>query len=148
MYLTALSIGVVLFPLALSTTISFGIGLAVVCLAAAGFANTTTTATANTLVQTTASDDLRGRVMSVYSTVLAGTIPIGALIAGAIADFAGTPASVAFGGLIVVGGVLLLAAQARRTTATVPPPATDVSAAGAVSTAPTRLTTSSLRTKN
>jgi MFS family permease len=148
MYLTALSIGIALLLLALSATISFGIGLAMVCLAAAGFANTTTTATANTLVQTAASDELRGRVMSVYSTVFAGTIPIGALIAGAIADLGGAPASVAFGGLIVVVGVLILATQARRTVSTASPRVKDMSGASAGSTNASQLTTTPLRNKH
>src|SRR4029078_7338824 len=42
-------------------------------------------ATANTLVQLTVPDQLRGRVMSVYTTVFAGSTPFGVLITGAIA---------------------------------------------------------------
>ena len=56
------------------------------CWRMAGFASSNAMATANTLVQTVASDALRGRVMAVYMTVFAGTTPFGALISGAIAD--------------------------------------------------------------
>jgi uncharacterized membrane protein AbrB (regulator of aidB expression) len=87
-------------------------------------------------------------VMSVYSTVFAGTIPIGALIAGAIADLGGAPASVAFGGLIVVGGVLVLATQARRTASIASPSVQDVSGASAGSTSASQLTTTPLRNKH
>jgi Na+/melibiose symporter-like transporter len=41
--------------------------------------------TANTMVQTLAPDEMRGRVFSVYSLALIGTAPIGAMIIGAAA---------------------------------------------------------------
>jgi len=40
--------------------------------------------------------------MSVYMTFFAGTVPLGAFLAGAIADWFGPPASLAFGGTITV----------------------------------------------
>ena len=43
-------------------------------------------ANGNTLIQTTVPDELRGRVISVYTTVFAGSTPIGALFAGALAS--------------------------------------------------------------
>lgn len=144
MYLTGLGLGAALLVLAFSAALPSGIWLAMACLATIGFATTTTTATANTLVQTTASDELRGRVMAVYSTVFAGTIPIGALIAGAVAGLFGAPVSVAVGGVIVAVGASALAAQARRATAPVPAkrrPVKDTAGAGASTgqLTPTRL---------
>ena len=62
-------------------------------------------ATTNTLIQLTVPDELRGRVMSVYTTVFAGSTPIGGLFAGAIAAIAGVPMA-----LIVGGALALLAA--------------------------------------
>ena len=54
----------------------------------------------NTLIQTMSPDNLRGRVMSVYSMMFMGMAPIGALISGAVAEHIGAPLAVAGGGLI------------------------------------------------
>ena len=62
----------------------------------------TQNATANTLVQTTVPDQLRGRVMSVYMMVFQGFFPIGALIAGTVAEKFGVPVGAAFGGVIAL----------------------------------------------
>jgi MFS family permease len=62
-------------------------------------------ATTNTLIQLTVPDVLRGRVMSVYTTVFAGSTPIGGLFAGTIAAMAGVPVA-----LIAGGALALLAA--------------------------------------
>ena len=66
-------------------------------------------ATANTLVQSTVPDSLRGRVMSVYMMVFVGFFPIGSLIAGTVAENFGVPAGAAFGGTIALAyGLFLL----------------------------------------
>jgi MFS family permease len=59
--------------------------------------------TANTTIQMTVPDHLRGRVMSVYTTLFAGSVPAGGLFAGAIAS--GWGVGVAF----LAGAVLTLA---------------------------------------
>ncbi|HEX5498911.1 MAG TPA: MFS transporter, partial [Thermomicrobiales bacterium] len=74
-----------------------------------GFSMTTTSAMANTRIQSIAPDPLRGRVMSVYTTVFTGTSPFGALLVAAIADGIGTPGSLAVGGAATVGSVALIA---------------------------------------
>ena len=71
-----------------------------------GLATTNTMSTANTLVQTRADDELRGRVMAVYMTVFAGSIPIGALIAGWVTDHFGAPASLVMGGTMIIAAGL------------------------------------------
>ncbi|MDI7278148.1 MAG: MFS transporter, partial [Anaerolineae bacterium] len=58
---------------------------------------------ANSLVQTEAADRLRGRVMSIYSLVFFGLLPIGGLLAGAVAQEIGEPATVMISALIGVG---------------------------------------------
>jgi MFS family permease len=65
-----------------------------------GFAMMIQFGAANTLIQTMTPDSLRGRVMSVYSMVFMGMAPIGALIAGAVAEHTGAPLALASGGLI------------------------------------------------
>ena len=54
----------------------------------------------NTLIQTMSPDSLRGRVMSVYSMMFMGMAPIGALVAGAVAERVGAALAVAGGGII------------------------------------------------
>jgi MFS family permease len=64
--------------------------------------------TSNSLVQTQTPDALRGRVMSVYTMVFFGTVPIGSLLSGQIADRAGEPAAVyVAGAALAVFAVLL-----------------------------------------
>ncbi len=58
---------------------------------------------ANTLLQTHVADELRGRVMSIYSLIMFGGIPLGALWAGALAHFIGAPLT------LVVSGAIALA---------------------------------------
>jgi len=53
----------------------------------------------NTLIQSMAPDSLRGRVLAAYSMMLMGMAPIGALVAGFLADRIGAPATVAAGGV-------------------------------------------------
>jgi MFS family permease len=59
-----------------------------------GFASMLMVNTINVTIQNSIPDALRGRVMSLYVTVFAGSAPIGGLLAGAMAQAWG--ASVAF----------------------------------------------------
>ncbi|MBV9228259.1 MAG: MFS transporter [Chloroflexi bacterium] len=65
--------------------------LSLVLIAAVGFAQIALSATANTTVQTVTPDHLRGRIMSVYMLVFAGSIPIGNLFTGGLAHLFGAP---------------------------------------------------------
>ncbi|HEX5591293.1 MAG TPA: MFS transporter, partial [Candidatus Limnocylindrales bacterium] len=56
-------------------------------------------ATANTLIQLNVPDQLRGRVLGVYTMVFAGSTPLGGLLAGALASAFSVPVSIAFGGV-------------------------------------------------
>jgi MFS family permease len=60
-----------------------------------GFASMLMVNTINVTIQNSVPDVLRGRVMSLYVTVFAGTAPIGGLLAGALAEAFGS--AVAFG---------------------------------------------------
>jgi hypothetical protein len=57
-----------------------------VLLFAAGAGAITMMATANTTMQLAAPDALRGRVMSVYTTVFGGSAPVGGLLMGGLAS--------------------------------------------------------------
>ncbi len=56
----------------------------------------------NTMLQTIADEDKRGRVMSFYSMALMGTSPIGNLLAGTIASKTGIPNALLISGIITV----------------------------------------------
>jgi MFS family permease len=53
----------------------------------------------NTLIQAMVPDELRGRVMAIYSMMYMGMAPFGALMGGALADRLGAPLTVAVGGV-------------------------------------------------
>ena len=56
-------------------------------------------ASSNTLIQAMVPDELRGRVMAVYSMMFMGMAPFGALWAGWVAERIGAPHTVAIGGV-------------------------------------------------
>lgn len=74
--------------------------LSLLLLVGVGWAMITYNATTNTLVQTTVSDELRGRVMAVYSLMFIGLTPLGSLQAGAVAGRYGAPFAVAAGAVV------------------------------------------------
>ncbi len=79
-------------------------------MAVLGFATIAMSATTNTLIQLQVPDALRGRVMSVYTTVFAGSTPIGGLASGLLAAAAGVTVT-----LVVAGGLTLATAAAAVT---------------------------------
>jgi MFS family permease len=111
----AVTLGALELLLALIGAASIPLAVAMLLLAGMGFAMSTTMALANTTVQTTAPDELRGRVMSVYMTVFAGTAPLGSLIAGATASRFGTSTSLAVCGAAVLLAAIGIGAVGRRT---------------------------------
>ena len=52
-----------------------------------GFSNVSYLATNNTLIQTNVSDEVRGRVLSLYVLIFLGLMPVGSLLLGAIANW-------------------------------------------------------------
>jgi len=63
---------------------------------------------ANVLLQTLVSDNLRGRVMSIYSLTHFGFMPIGGLFAGTVAEYAGEPTVVIICGLLCFASSVIL----------------------------------------
>ncbi len=89
---------------------AFGVGIAafaaskrmdasLLAMAAAGWAMTTSFAGCNTLLQIQTSDEMRGRVMAIFSMSFMAIGPVANLIAGAAAERLGAPATVGVGGL-------------------------------------------------
>ena len=72
--------------------------------------------TINATVQANVPDALRGRVMSFYVTVFAGSAPLGGLFAGAVAEAWGTPAAFLAGAALslLTLGVVALGLRAAR----------------------------------
>ncbi len=64
-------------------------------------------ASSNTVLQTLADDDKRGRVISLYATAFIGMAPLGALLAGFVARQIGAPLTLTIGGLFCILGALL-----------------------------------------
>jgi MFS family permease len=79
--------------------------LSLVLIAGVGFAQIAFSATSNTTLQTVTPDYLRGRVMSVYMVVFAGSVPLGNLFTGGIAHLFGAPIA-----LLIGAGLSLIAA--------------------------------------
>ena len=72
--------------------------LALLAMGFVGFGAIAMAATANTMIQLAVPDELRGRVMSVYTTVFVGSTPFGGLLMGWIASRFGVDVSLAFAG--------------------------------------------------
>lgn len=62
----------------------------------------------NTLVQTSVTDELRGRVMGIFTFTFFGFMPIGSLINGALAEQIGAPLTVQINALILLTAAFLL----------------------------------------
>jgi MFS family permease len=66
-------------------------------------------ASSNTLIQSMVRDELRGRVMAVYTMMFVGFGPLGALVAGSLAEHIGAPLTVACGGVLTILGSIVFA---------------------------------------
>jgi len=75
----------------------------------------------NTILQTKSPDHLRGRVMSVYTMVFLGLMPLGSMILGVVGTFVGTGTALQVGGIVllaVTGYAAIREPRVRRLTAT------------------------------
>ncbi|HEU4673595.1 MAG TPA: MFS transporter [Candidatus Limnocylindrales bacterium] len=93
--------GAILLGLAeVVTGVSNVFGLTLVAMVFVGVGGIAMSANANSVIQLSVPDVLRGRVLSVYTTVFAGSTPIGGLVMGGIAGSMGVPTALAVGGAI------------------------------------------------
>jgi MFS family permease len=80
-----------------------------------GFVGIVFMITGNSTLQLSARPDMRGRVMAIYGIVFLGGTPVGAPVAGWIAEAAGARTSLAFGAVVAVAaGLVALRTIARR----------------------------------
>jgi MFS family permease len=109
--------GVMIVVFALSRTFA----LSLVCLAFGGGAMVSITTTINNLLQILVTDEMRGRVMSMYSLAFLGLAPVGSLLIGSAADLLGRRwnyhsaqlALAASGAIVVLFALYVLIAQPR-----------------------------------
>jgi len=102
-----LTVGSLAFPIALlvfAATRSYL--LAVFCLAGAGMSFVVQNATSTTMLQLSAPDELRGRVMSIYTLFFFGTTPVGAMLAGAVAQRWNPTAAIVMGASVTLAFAL------------------------------------------
>jgi len=79
-----------------------------------GMASIVFSASANTRLQLAAPDELRGRVMSLYFLLFAGTTPIGGMLVGLTAARFGVQPMVVMLGTVCAAGVACAALLGRR----------------------------------
>jgi len=102
------------------TSALFGLGLAAFAMShvfwvsmalmlVTGFGMISNMAASNTVLQTIADEDKRGRIMSLYTVAFRGMAPFGSLLAGSVAGAIGAPLTLFIGGLCCVLGALAYA---------------------------------------
>jgi MFS family permease len=101
----AAAFGALLVGFAISKSYLFSLVLAFALGAASQFYMTTI----STVLQMNLPNELRGRVMGIYGLAWE-LMPVGGMIAGAVAEFAGAPIAVGFGGFMVAAMALWIAA--------------------------------------
>ncbi len=120
--LGSLMLGAALLAAGLITSFA----LSLVALAFVGFGAIGMAATANTTIQLNVEDGYRGRVMSVYTTVFAGSAPVGGLLAGWLASTYTVSTSLLVAGAMCVatglGAIVWLGRINTRASAAVPAP--------------------------
>ena len=94
--------GAIVFGLCImGFALSSRLPLSLLSLFALGFALVVSVATTNTLLQKLVTDEMRGRVMSMFILSFVGTMPIGNILAGTASTQFGPQLTLAFGGLVV-----------------------------------------------
>jgi len=107
--------------------VTFGLGIALVAFAEsssfalslllAGILGGTSTlmmSLTNSLLQEIVSDDMRGRVLSVYTLIAGGFMPLGSMVLGTAGALASVTLAVAVGGVITMATVVVIARTMRE----------------------------------
>lgn len=95
-------------------SLSTNIVVSLVFLFLLGFGIVCSVAVSNTLLQKLVSNEMRGRVMSMFMLSFIGAMPIGNLIAGAASHRFGVQHTLAAGGLIIAVFVLVVTVRSPR----------------------------------
>lgn len=106
----AFGFGIFLIAFAQSTQLAWSL----VSLFGVGFTIVTSVAVTNTLLQQLVTDEMRGRVMSMFILSFIGAMPFGNLLAGAVSHRYGAPFALAAGGVCIIIYVTVMAILNRR----------------------------------
>ena len=79
-----------------------------------GFSIVTSVAVTNTLLQKLVTDEMRGRVMSMFILSFVGAMPIGNLLGGVVSHRFGAPLALTAGGLAIVIYVTIVSLKSKR----------------------------------
>ena len=104
--IVAASIGLSLGLIAFSFSRSLWLSIVILPIVGAGMM--VQAAASNTILQTAVDEHLRGRVMAFYSVAIMGMQPIGALLAGYLAERIGATNTIFYGALACLAGALLI----------------------------------------
>lgn len=88
--------------------------LVLACMAVGGWGMLLYFATTNTLIQTSVSDPMRGRVMGIWALVFGGMMPVGGIESGLLSQAVGVPWTIALGALVCAGAGLVTWWTARQ----------------------------------
>lgn len=124
-YLASLKAGSNLKKVLFFNTLIFGMGLivfshltslpiALVVIAITGFGMMSQTTISNTLIQTTVTPAMRGRVLSYYAMAFFGMQPIGGLLIGTLSHYVGAPNTLLIEGLATLLIALIFFPFLRR----------------------------------
>jgi MFS family permease len=115
-----LTFGAFVFPVALlAVSLSPDYYSAVAALFLTGLGMMSFNAVSNTILQQSAPDDMRGRVMSMRALLFAGMMPVGALQVGALGQWLGPRTAVAIGAVVCLAAAAVAwrrVPELRRTT--------------------------------
>jgi MFS family permease len=101
MWMVVGSVALGLASIVVALSMSFPLSLVAMVIVGAGGIGMAVTA--NTTIQLSVPDHLRGRVMSLYTTVFAGSVPAGGLLMGWIASSWGVPTAIFIGAVLSLG---------------------------------------------
>jgi MFS family permease len=104
-----LTLGSFIFPIMLFIwALVRPISLSLVFIGLSGWGYLITLNMTQTLVQVNVSDELRGRVMGIYTFAFFGMIPVGAILGGALAEWLGEPLTIMLGATLCLAIAVLI----------------------------------------
>ncbi|MDQ2787609.1 MAG: MFS transporter [Chloroflexota bacterium] len=96
--------GAALIGFATSRSFPVSLGLLVIV----GGAATMSMSTTNMLIQLNVPAEFRGRVLSMYTMIAMGMMPLGSMVLGTVGDFTGVPTALIFGGIGCLGSLIFI----------------------------------------
>ena len=94
--------------------------LVLACMVMGGWGMLLYFATTNTLIQTSVSDAMRGRVMGIWALVFGGMMPVGGVESGLLSQAVGVPSTIAVGALVCAAAGLVTWWLVRRNPEMIP----------------------------